>query len=99
MAKIANQGNNILNFCYAMHMILTARDANTRLDLRQKEAMRYLEQLQINNWKYIKPFCNGFIMLTAISGNYYNPDLGEKHFSKLLRELGKEYIKLGHLWT
>lgn len=29
IAKIAGQGNNILKFCYAMHRILMARDANT----------------------------------------------------------------------
>lgn len=29
IAKIVGQGNNILNFCYAMHRILMARDANT----------------------------------------------------------------------
>lgn len=45
VAKIAGQGNNILNFYYAMHRILTAIDANTGLDILQKEAMRDLEQL------------------------------------------------------
>lgn len=43
--KITNQDNNILNFCYAIHKILTAKDVNIGLDLRQREAMRDLEQL------------------------------------------------------
>ncbi|PON68413.1 hypothetical protein PanWU01x14_095650 [Parasponia andersonii] len=41
--KIAEQGNNIFNFCFAIHRLLTARDANTGLNIRQQEAMRDLE--------------------------------------------------------
>lgn len=36
LAKITAQGNNILNFYYAIHRLLIARDANTGLDLRHK---------------------------------------------------------------
>lgn len=54
--KIANQRNNVLNFCYAIHQLLIVRDANTGLDLRQKEAMRNMKQLQLLNWNYVKPF-------------------------------------------
>lgn len=79
-----------------MHMILTARDTNTCLDIRQREAMRDLEQLQLFDWSYIKQFCNDFFSLTVVSGNYYNPDLGEHLFSKLLRDLVKEIHKS---WT
>lgn len=58
--------------------------------------MRDLKQLQITNWKYIKYFCNDFFALTAVSGNYYNPELGEHPFSKLSGELEKEIHKA---WT
>ncbi|PON45173.1 hypothetical protein PanWU01x14_261180 [Parasponia andersonii] len=52
--------------------------------------MRDLEQIQIFNWKYLKHFCNDILAMTAISGNYCNPDMGERIFSKLPGELGKE---------
>lgn len=45
ITRIAAKGNNILNFCYTIYMLLTVRDANIGLDLRQKETMRDLEQL------------------------------------------------------
>lgn len=76
-----------------MHRILIVRDANTGLDLRQKEVMLDLEQLQLHNWKYIKLFYNDFFALTTVSGNYYNPSLGEILFSKLPKELGKKIHK------
>lgn len=46
VARIASQGNNILHFYYVIHRMLTARDTNTSLYLRQKEIMRDLEQLK-----------------------------------------------------
>lgn len=58
--------------------------------------MRYLEQLQLHNWKYIKLFCNNFFALIAVSGNYYNLVLGKRLFSKLPGELGK---KIHKAWT
>lgn len=46
--KIVAQENNILNFCYVIHRLLTTRDVNTGLDLRQKEAIRNLEWLELD---------------------------------------------------
>lgn len=61
--------------------MLIARDANTGLDLRQKKAMRNLEQLQLLNWTYIKPFCNDFLSLTSVSTNYYNLELEKDYLT------------------
>lgn len=77
VAKIARQGNNILNFCYVVHRLLTTRDANTSLVLRQKEVIKDLEQLQLYNWNQIKLFYNNFLALIALSKNYCYPTLGE----------------------
>lgn len=52
--------------------------------------MRDLEQIQLFNWKFVKQFCLDFLALSALSGNYCTPEVGERPFAKLPGDLGKE---------
>lgn len=57
---------------------------------RRQRALRELEQLTISQWKYIKPFCQEYFRLSAISGNCFNEEILAKYFRKLPGALGLE---------
>lgn len=90
IANLIAQGNNIYNFAYSIHTILTGRDVNTGITIRQQEAMRDLEQIQLLDWRYIIKFLKEYLHYATISGNYYNIEVGNRLFSKLPGDLGKE---------
>ncbi|XP_031102655.1 uncharacterized protein LOC116006432 [Ipomoea triloba] len=90
LAELAMQGNSIHNFAYQIHTLLTGREANTGLTIRQAEAMRDLEQIQLYDWHKVIDFLIDFLSLACTSGNYFSKDLGERLFSKLPGPLGKE---------
>ena len=93
MNELIMQGSNIYNFAYTMHRIITGREVNTGVTIRQQEAMRDLEQIQLLDWKYIIKFLKEFLHYATISGNYYSAEIGNRLFSKLPGDLGKEIHK------
>lgn len=72
-----------------MHRIITGRDVNTGITIRQQEAMRDLEKIKLLDWKYIIKLLKEFLHYATISGNYYSNEIGNRLFSKLPGNLGK----------
>ncbi|EXC01927.1 hypothetical protein L484_018840 [Morus notabilis] len=60
----------------------------------QKECMAALEKISTSNYKYIKPFLQDYIYYTAMSGNTYNNQIGEKMLIKLPVPLRLKYHPL-----
>ncbi|CAI8597173.1 unnamed protein product [Vicia faba] len=58
--------------------------------MRQAEAMRDLEQIQLYDWNHIIEFLQDFYALASTSGNYFSTELGERLFTKLPGPLGHE---------
>ncbi|KAL2465790.1 Uncharacterized protein Adt_41641 [Abeliophyllum distichum] len=86
-------GSNPYNFFNKIQILITGADPNSGHMSIQIKAMRDLEQLNLYKWtkgKYVKNFLNEYYYLTAISGNTFNHEIGQKLFHKQPRPLGLE---------
>ena len=83
-------GANPYNFVNQITSLITGEDPNSGHLTIQQEALLYLEQMQIKDWKYIKEFYQSYYHFCAISRNGFNQELGEKLFRKLPGTLGRE---------
>ncbi|KAL2462101.1 Uncharacterized protein Adt_45521 [Abeliophyllum distichum] len=86
-------GSNPYNFVNKIQVLITGADPNSGHMSIQIKAMRDLEQLNLYKWtkgKYVKNFLNEYYYLTAISGNTFNQEIGQKLFHKLPGPLGLE---------
>ena len=68
LAQLVSQGNNIRNFTSTILRIINGGDTLSGLTIKQNEALRDLEQLQLHDWKKVVFFLNDFVHLAAISG-------------------------------
>lgn len=86
-------GQNPYNFVNKISWLLASKDPNIGSQQLQEDALRKLEQLQLKDWKYIKPFLQDFFYLTTVSGNTFNREISEKIFTKLPGPLGLQIAK------
>ena len=56
--------------------------------MHYQDAIRRLEQIQIKNWTFIKPFLQDFMYYSTRAGCFYDKTIGEKLFMKLPEPLG-----------
>ena len=68
------------NFVNQIGSLITGEDPNSIHITLQHEALLNLEQIQIQDWKYIKEFCQSYYNFCVISGNGFNQELGENLF-------------------
>lgn len=86
-------GPNPYNFVYKIQVLVLGTQPNTGYDKQQAEAIKKLEQLQIRDWKYIKPFLQDFMYYSSVARYYYDKSIGEKLFLKLPAPLGNQIHK------
>lgn len=75
--KDVSLGPNPYNFVYKIQVLVLGSQPNTGYDKQQVEAIKKLKQLQIRDWKYIKPFLQGFMYYSSVAGCYYDKSIGE----------------------
>ena len=88
--ELVSYGNNPWNFVNRVGIIITGQDPNIGSTIVQKDALTQLERLAIGHFEYIVDFTNEYYYLTTISGNAFNPVIGDKMLDKLPGALGKE---------
>ncbi|KAH7690169.1 hypothetical protein IHE45_02G027600, partial [Dioscorea alata] len=76
-------GDNPYNFVNKVRLLLLEDSPNANYGQQQIESIKKLEQLQIKNWTFIKPFLLDFMYYSSIAGCFYDKTIGEKLFMKL----------------
>ena len=82
-------GVNSHNFTNRIQLIITVQSANRGSIDQQQEAVRRLEQLNINNWDNIKSFLQEYAYYTMLAGCFYDEGIMKKLILKLPGQLGK----------
>lgn len=59
----------------------------------QQNSRRILEQIQLEDWRFIKPFLQDYFIHACKSGNAFNQDVGNMLSRKLPGALGDEITK------
>ena len=88
--ELVSYGNNPWNFVNRVGIIITGQDPNIGSTMVQRDALTQLERLSIDHFEHIVDFTNEYYYLTTISGNAFNPAIGDKMLDKLPGALGKE---------
>ena len=87
-ARDIELGANPYNFSNKIQILLLGTQPNTGVETHQQDAIRKLEQIQIKNWIFIKPFLQNFMYYSTIAGCFYDQTIGENFFMKLPKPLG-----------
>ncbi|KAH7659772.1 hypothetical protein IHE45_16G052600, partial [Dioscorea alata] len=82
-ARDLELGDNPYNFVNKVRLLLLEDSPNANYGQQQIDAIKKLEQLQIKNWTFIKPFLLDFMYYSSIAGCFYDKIIGEKLFMKL----------------
>ncbi|KAH7666057.1 hypothetical protein IHE45_13G076200 [Dioscorea alata] len=82
-ARDLELGDNPYNFVNKVRLLLLEDSPNANYGKQQVDAIKKLEQLQIKNWTFIKPFLLDFMYYSSIAGCFYDKTIGEKLFLKL----------------
>ncbi|KAH7659690.1 hypothetical protein IHE45_16G047200, partial [Dioscorea alata] len=82
-ARDLELGDNPYNFVNKVRLLLLEDSPNANYGQQQIESIKKLEQLQIKNWTFIKPFLLDFMYYSSIAGCFYDKTIGEKLFMKL----------------
>ncbi|PON49855.1 hypothetical protein PanWU01x14_227540, partial [Parasponia andersonii] len=96
--ELISAGANPYNFVNTVSNLITASDPNTGSIYQQKEAMRKLEQIKLNDWRKIVPFLTEFIHYATKSQNTYNKEVMNKLLLKLPGPLGIEIQEIGKIF-
>ncbi|KAH7685547.1 hypothetical protein IHE45_04G047000, partial [Dioscorea alata] len=71
-ARDLELGDNSYNFVNKVRLLLLEDSPNANYGKQQIEAIKKLEQLQIKNWAFIKPFILDFMYYSSIAGCFYD---------------------------
>ncbi|KAH7659679.1 hypothetical protein IHE45_16G046300, partial [Dioscorea alata] len=85
-ARDLELGDNPYNFVNKIRLLLLGDSPNANYGKQQIEAIRKLEQIQIKNWSFIKPFLLDFMYYSCIAGCFHDKTIGDKLFMKLIDE-------------